>query len=205
MDKATYGLIGVVLGVLLTIAKEYWFQSKKNKKDAEYLAIHVVCTLDRYVAGCAEVVGDDGLCDGQPDENGCYRIQVAEPKFEANTADVEWKSLPASLMYEIFAFPNKIEITNNLIRIEFEYSAAPPYYSEGFEERQLRYADLGIEAADIASKLRLYAELPIRPLNDWDPVEYMREHRQKILTLRAERAERRALFNSNSTDLIEKV
>lgn len=185
MDKAAYGLIGVVLGVFLTIVKEWWFQSRRNKKDAEYLAIQMVCMLDRYVAGCAEVVGDDGLYHGQPDSEGNSSIQVSAPKFEPDSAKVEWKSLPARLMYEVLTFPNKIEVAENHISATFEYSAFPPDYSEGFEERQLRYAELGIAAASLADKLRAHTNLPQKPVDEWDPVQYMRDERSKALAHRA--------------------
>jgi hypothetical protein len=46
-----------VIGGLLTVAKEWWFQNRKSRKDSEYLSIQVSCDLERYVARCADVVG----------------------------------------------------------------------------------------------------------------------------------------------------
>jgi hypothetical protein len=178
MDKAIFGLIGVVLGVLLTVAKEWWFQSRKNRKDAEYLSIQIVCMLDRYVAGCAEVVGDNGLYHGQPDRDGNSKIQISAPKFEPELAKVEWKSLPANLMYEVLTFPNNIEVANNMVSAAFEH-ASPPDYDGGFEERQYQYAELGIAADALAAKLRIYANLPARQTDKWDSVKYMKDERQK--------------------------
>jgi|SynMetStandDraft_2_1070026.scaffolds.fasta_scaffold01794_5 hypothetical protein len=60
MDKAIFGMIGVALGVILTMLKEWWLQSRKSKKEAEYLAIQIISLLDRYIVSCAAVVGDDG-------------------------------------------------------------------------------------------------------------------------------------------------
>lgn len=105
MESAIFGLIGVTLGALLTVAREWWFQSRKNRKDAEYLSILMSCELERYMARCAEVVGDDGLSEGQRDEHGYCTIQVKVPKFEPLAFSVEWKSLPASLMFEILDLP----------------------------------------------------------------------------------------------------
>lgn len=152
MESAIFGLAGVALGALLTVAKEWWFQRRRDRKDAEYLAIQVSCMLERYVSRCAEVVGDDGLCEGQPDENGCRRIQVSVPKFEPELAKVEWKSLPAALMYEVLDFPNKTEIASGSVNAAFEYGATPPDFEEGFEERQYQFATLGIEASRLAKK-----------------------------------------------------
>lgn len=166
MESAIFGLVGVVLGALLTVAREWWLQSRKTRKDAEYLSIQVSCELERYVARCAEVVGDNGLCEGQPDEHGCHAIQVEQPKFDPMSLNVEWKSLPAKLMYEILDFPYKNEIANQSIHMKFEYVASPPDYWEGFEERQFQYATLGIAASQLVTKLRKHVDLPARTLGD---------------------------------------
>lgn len=188
MESAIFGLVGVALGALLTIAREWWFQRRKDKKDAEYLSILVSCELERYAARCAEVVGDDGLCEGRPDENGYSSIQVVTPKFESHTFSVEWKSLPALLMYEVLDFPYKAELAARSVTAAFEYAATPPDYSEGFEERQLQYACLGLTALELARKLRDYVGLPPRDIGGWNPAEYMERHKADIESLRKERA-----------------
>jgi hypothetical protein len=187
MESAIFGLVGVALGALLTVVREWWFQSRKNKKDAEYLSILVSCELERYAARCAEVVGDDGLCQGQPDENGYSSIQVEAPKFETHTFSVEWKSLPAHLMYEVLDFPYKAELAGNSVSAAFEYAATPPDFSEGFEERQLQYACFGLSALKLAAKLRGYVGLAPRDIGEWNPAEYMERHKADIESRRKER------------------
>ena len=187
MESAIFGLVGVVLGALLAVAREWWFQNLKNKKDAEYLSILVSCDLERYAARCAEVVGDDGLCEGRPDENGCRSIQVETPKFEPHVFSVEWKSLPAHLMYEILDLPYMAELANKSVLAAFEYEAVPPNFLEGFEERQLQYACLGLSALKLAEKLRSYVGLPQRNVREWNLTEYMEEHRANIESLRKNR------------------
>lgn len=187
MESAIFGLVGVALGALLTVAREWWFQSRKNKKDAEYLSILMSCELERYAARCAKVVGDDGLCEGQPDENGYSSIQVDAPKFEPHAFSVEWKSLPAHLMYEILDFPYKAELANSSVSAAFEYAATPPDFSEGFEERQFQYACLGLAALKLAARLRGYVGLPPRDIGEWNPAEYMEGHKTDIESRRKER------------------
>ena len=193
MESAIFSLVGVALGAILTVAREWWFQSRKNRKDAEYLSIQVSCELERYVVRCAKVVGDDGLCQGQPDEQGYHAIQVEVPKFDPMSLSVEWKSLPANLMYEILDFSYKAEIANQAISDEFEYVADPPEYSEGFEERQFQYATLGISASQLATKLRKHIGLPARSVGDWNPVRYMEEQKSSIESHRRKRAARHSL------------
>ncbi len=186
MEVAIIGLIGVLLGGLLTVAKDWWLQRRTNQKDAEYLSIQVSCALEKYAARCAEVVADDGLCEGRPDEDGYCRPQVSPPKFEPESLKVEWKSLPANLMYEVLDFPNKAEVAIQRVDGVFEF-ATPPDFDEGFEERQLQFATLGIAASKLAAKLRKHIKLPARSTDDWDPVQFMEEQQSAIELRRLKR------------------
>ena len=197
MDKTAYVLIGVVLGVLLNAVKEWWFQRRTRKKELEYLAIRISCLLDTFVNGCADVVADDGLCYGQTDKDGCRSIQIETPHFDPLAVEVEWKSLPAEIMYEVLSFPNQIEAANHKISGAFEYAASPPDYEEGFEERQLQYARLGLKAHDIAAKLRSSGNLPPQSVSDpdeWNPVQFMREKINEIEKAQKERMARNHAF-----------
>ncbi len=179
MESAIFGLVGVVFGSLLTLFREWWFQNRKVKKEAEYLAILVSCELERYMTGCVEVVADDGLCEGQPDENGLHVIQVKAPKFEPHAFSVEWKSLPGHLMYEVLDFPYKAQLASEVVSDAFQFASFPDF-REGFEERQLQYAYLGIAALDLAKKLRSHVRLPIRDSCEWTPEEYLKKKRNDI-------------------------
>jgi hypothetical protein len=170
----------VLLGAVLTVAREWWFQRRREKKDAEFLAVQVLGQLDRYVAGCANVVFDDGLSEGQRDENGYRRTQVSPPKFEPETLKVEWKALPLKLMYEILDLPYRAEVASHSVSAAFEYAATPPDFEEGFDERQFQYALLGLDAARLAAQLRVHAGLPTRSGSNWDPVANMEERKAKI-------------------------
>ncbi len=193
MESAIFGLVGVVIGGLLTVAKEWWFQNRKSRKDAEYLSIQASCELERYVARCAEVVADNGLCEGRPDENGYCTPQVKPPEFDPKSFNVEWKSLPANLLYEVLDFPYKAELASQSVSAAFEYAATPPDFCEGFEERQFQYATLGIAASKLATKLRNHVGLPARSVGDWNPVHYMEEQKSTIESQRAERANRHSV------------
>lgn len=188
MESAIFGLVGVVIGALLTIAKEWWFSLRKTKKEAEFLAIQVGCGFERYAAVCADVVADDGLCEGRPNDHGYHEIQVKSPKFEPESFDVEWKSLPAILMYEVLNFPYQAELAGREVSGAFEYAATPPDFSEGFEERKFQYAKLGLMALDLAERLRAHAGLPAREKSENDVAEYLHRHKSDIETDRQERS-----------------
>lgn len=80
--------------------------------------------LDRFVSACSNVISDDVLCCGQPDKDSYSRIQVPTPIFKPEKLEVQWKSLPAKIMYEILNFPLNIETANSVITSTFEYVAS---------------------------------------------------------------------------------
>jgi hypothetical protein len=188
MESAIFGLVGVLLGGGLTIFKDWWIAIRKEKKEAEYLSIRVSCALEAFLARCAEVVGDDGLSEGRTDDRGYHKVQVEAPKFEPELLPVEWKSLPTSLMYEVLNFPNLIDAARGRVSYVSEWEADPPEYHEFFEERQLQYGKLGLEAYRLADALRRHTGLPgYKVQAEWDPRRFMEEHIAKIEALRADR------------------
>jgi hypothetical protein len=197
VESAVFGLIGVLVGAILTGVREWWFQNRKNRKDAEYLAIQVSCQLEKFIAGCAGVAGDDGLCEGQTDKDGYRSIQVESPTLALNDLKVEWKVLPANLMYSILQFPYKAELVAQKTMYEFNH-ASPPDYSEAFEERQLQYSILGIDASRLVAQLLKHVALPEAKPDEWDPIAFMRDQKAKIDSLRQNRAaDHRNLFEEN--------
>ena len=183
MESAVFGLIGVIVGGLLSIAKDWWLEKLSRAKNAEYLVIQISCALEQYALRCADVVNDDGLSYGQRDKDGCCRVQVTPPEFEPKTFDVEWKSLPVDLMDEILYFPYKAKLAAQHIAAVEKYEAGPPDYEEFFEERQRQYATLGIAAWELAGKLRKHKELPQRSAKitgDWDPINDMERRKSEI-------------------------
>ena len=187
MEKYLFGLGGIILGALLAFAKELFVEQRSRKREAEYLAIRVVCILDSFLDGCADVVNDDGLYHGQSDKDGYSRVQVQSPTLNLDLEDVNWKSLPSDLMYEILTFPNLIAEANSFINSTFEYAANPPDFSEGFEERQFQYSALGKKAAALSNKIRESYKIPNRQLSSWDVVEYVNTEFNKISAIRAKR------------------
>ncbi|PPC83169.1 MAG: hypothetical protein CTY38_04870 [Methylotenera sp.] len=189
MESAISGFVGVIIGALIAVFKEYYFQKKKDQKDARYLSALVSFELERYASLCADVVGDNGLCQGQPDERGYSRTQVNIPKFEPLLIKGEWTTLPTGLMYEILDLPHHAEVANSKIDSVFE-NDNPPDWSYGFEERQHQYANLGIKALMLSEKLKLQAGFPKRADNRWTPMNFMVERLSEIEKNRFEASQR---------------
>lgn len=190
MTEAIIGFLGVIVGAVMTATKDIWLEWRKKEQDAKFLAIRVVSAFDRFVRECTEVVGDDGLLCGQPDRDGLRKIRAPEPRFDVQDFDVNWKSIPSQLMYEILSFPDLVDAARHQVEGAFEYGDGPPDYQDGFEERQYQYADLGVKASDIADCLRDVYGAPRVEHGDWDPVANLKEAKQRLEVSRAERQER---------------
>ncbi|MBI5550373.1 MAG: hypothetical protein HY911_02620 [Desulfobacterales bacterium] len=189
MEKVLIGLSGVVLGAILTVLKELFHNYRTRKKRAEYLAIRVVCMLDRFVSSCAAVVGDDGEMNG-PDEQGCARLNTICPKIDFHSLDVDWQALPSNLMYDILNFPSFIEEADGKINDVFEYIAGPPDYGEGIEERQYQYAKIGIVANDLSTRLRRKYSIPSKVYENWNPIKFIEDNKAKLEKRRIEEERR---------------
>lgn len=180
--SAASGLAGVIVATVLPWFRDRW----NNKRRARYLAIRVVCVLDEFVDQCASVVGDDGLCDGQRNAEGCLQPQVAQPKSLLLPTDVDWRSIEYGLMYDILALPSRIGGDNGAISFAAEHSF-PPDYEEFFEERRHRYACLGLDAATLTRKLRTKYGIPMQEFGDWHPIDYLMDEKTKIEKKRGDR------------------
>lgn len=178
MESAIFGLVGVIIGSLLAGAKEWWFQHLKRKKDAEYLSIQLACALERYMIDCGYVAGDHGRMHGTDPSGRCYS-STKPPDLDLKTFDVEWRSLPLHLMYEIIDFPFKAELVKRHLSDAYD-TVEYPDGSDWFEERQLQYAIHGLEASKLAAKLRQHSKLPARAVGDWDIVKYLESQISEI-------------------------
>lgn len=171
--------ITTALGAFIALAGTWFFSSRDTEKAARYLAIRIVCVLDKFVEDCVAVVSDDGLCHGQRTEDGRRELQVKSPGPPVYPDDVDWKSIDHGLMYEMLSFPSDVEAGDNVISFSWDVSH-PPDYDEGFEERAFRYAGFGLKAYELAKKLREKHDIPDKSYEDWNPVAELRKELEKI-------------------------
>lgn len=193
MSDGWWGLGGVVVGAAIAGGKEVIFDLLNRHRNARYLAIRMVCLLDRYVDGCVEVVEDDGTVDGRPaNPDGTHESQAEYPDFPIDGLDGDWKSMPAHLMYALLGFPNAIEAARHRISGEAEH-AMPPDYEEVFEERRFQFAKLGLRVSDLADELRRRNKIPAREFDGWDPIDYLRTRLAAIEKSRKDKTAHRHL------------
>jgi len=170
--SASVALLVVLIGqVLVPIARE----RHASKRDAQYLAIRIVCILDQYVEDCASTATDAG----EENEQGIPIAQVDAPRAPAYPSDVNWKSIDATMMYRILSLPAAADRAANYVSGVSEHSD-PPDCSEFFEARSLRYSRLGLEAHELTAALRRKYGIQEIPNQSWDPVQAMKAELKAI-------------------------
>lgn len=163
-DTPIYTLIGVVIGAAIPFLRDVYFHSFQREKDAEYLAVRVICELDTFVNICLNVIYDDGREMGRGEFTSGgeehFPPKYTPPKTLDFPPNLDWKSIDANLMYRILALPNKLTYTYKYIKFASEISFAPDY-EELYWARYMGYADLGLEAISIIEAL--WTRYDIRP------------------------------------------
>lgn len=189
LSPALIAFVGVCVGAFLSAAlamiKDYVVERRRAGKDAAYLAAIVGGELDKFVNACSDVVHDEG----EDDDNGYTHVQVNTPNFTPSMFQVEWRSIPQDIMFQILDLPYQIRAANGRIGDVNHYEDTPPDYSLTFEERQLQFSVLGLHAMEIVKNLRSHTGLtPRASAERWDPSSKFRSTIAKAHETRAARA-----------------
>ncbi|MEJ6474847.1 hypothetical protein [Pseudoalteromonas piscicida] len=176
MEKFLIGIAGVFVGALLTVLRESFNEWRSKRNHARYLAVRVICLLERFISGCFEVVCDNGV----EDQHGCLVISSKAPTIDFDGIDGKWQSLKFDLMYRILDLPNRLNYANEEVSIAAEYGDGAPEYRDAFRVRQYQYALLGIEASELVEILREKYSMPKKSYDTWNPLEKFLEKKAEI-------------------------
>lgn len=161
--SASAGLLGVVLGNSYVAVKEYVVGRRTRKEGTLYLGILVVSHLERFANGCVQVAQDDGTERGRPaGSDGVQHVTTtSQPEFLPLSVTVDWKLLPAGLLYPILRLPDDQESLRTWLSGICEYDDDYPEHTEYFWVRRKGYAELGLRAEELVRKLRSHCGMPM--------------------------------------------
>ncbi len=188
MSTAVIGLLGVILGSVLTGLKDVIAHFFAKKRDGRYAAVRLIAVLDEYAQKCVSVVGDDGTAEGRPagrTEHGEEYLvaQIDTPPPPTYPDDIDWRSISFGMMYRTLALPSTASETDRYISASSDH-AHPPDFDEFFVARQEGYAHLGLEALSLIKDLRSEFDLPEPSAKfwdwGWDAEKYLRGELQKF-------------------------
>ncbi|MDH6252501.1 hypothetical protein M2347_002228 [Chryseobacterium sp. H1D6B] len=193
MTEAIFGLIGVLVGSGISWFQSHWTSRKESEKNARYLAIRLVCILDKYMEDCADVVKDDGLSEGQRSAEGCLSPQVKIPAAPHYPDDIDWKSIDPDLMFALLSFPSEIENGNRMIDAT-EIISMAPNYQDWFDERRFYYCQFGLIAYKLSNELSEKYGIKKKQYNDWDPAKDFSSGLRAVAVRRNHRTEDHKAF-----------
>lgn len=168
--NAVFGtLLGVVVGGLMTIFKDWIFRRQDRKKHTAYLAIRVSAMLDRFVYAAGAIVSDSGT--RTDDETFEPSTALATTAFEG--LDVDWRAIAPDLSYRILGLQNDVERDMGFL-LRFSLADAM-FEGEGFRFffRRKTYARHGLRAADLSLELRKACGLPEPAVEFWDVLDIL--------------------------------
>jgi len=170
--SAIAGFLAVLVGTaVVPWVREYF----SRRQAARYLAIRMVCILDKYVDDCAAVTSDWG----SENQEGFSEPQVSLPPMPSYPKDVNWHSIEYSLMYDILSLPTAADKARSIVSGASEF-ADPPDYQSFFETRTRQFAALGLKAFELTKRLRKRYHIPDIDRTDWDSVGHINEQLQKL-------------------------
>jgi hypothetical protein len=193
--SAIFTILAVVIGASLSWMRDVWTERSGRERRARYLAIRVVCSLDKYVESCLDVAHDDGLCQGQSNSDGYLEPQVDQPAPPVFPQDLDWSSIEQDLMYRVISLARDAEYSDRLIANAWE-NATGPDFEPAFETRQEQYAELGLAGSSLAAELREQYKIPGFARRGRDTVSYLKKVRDEIVRMRLERAKKADLSPS---------
>lgn len=163
----TTALVAGIVLFLLNWLRKYLTARWKRNSEAEVLAFSLATQLDRLISDCTSVVDDPLTSDP---ETGYTEATVGSPSLLfADT--LPWAVFDKRLQYRIRALPNKIDAAIRSCANIGEYGDGPPDYNDYFEERQIRFCAIGLEACHLSQELAEKFGVDILDRGEWRPEE----------------------------------
>lgn len=172
---------GVVL-FSLNWLREFLMAKWNKHEDAEVLAFSLATELDRLVSECSDVVNDPQ----HQSDTGIWEPTVSPPVI-VFSENLKWSAFPKSLHYRIRALPNKIDAANRMCGHLADYGDGPPDYYEFFEERDFRFAWIGLESSALRWELSKTYGVELLDRGEWDPDDTFKLTIERVTKKRADR------------------
>lgn len=188
---AMIGAGAALLGTALSFGRDWFVQRLKDGEQRTFVAIRLAAELEDFANRCALAGSDHGEPQVQAHGQEEYIPRYSTPDFVIDYSSYEWRLIPKDLLLRILEVPHLVRRAHAYLDGVNEFVAGPPYYEEFYNERSLRFGNLGLAALKLAQDLRIrHGATPfISPLEPDD--EYDLEfHLQQIVNdvLRTKRA-----------------
>lgn len=185
-------LLGTVVGGIIAVGKDVFFEHRKISREKTYLAVIVSSHLNEFATMCASVAYDDGTSDGMPARDGIECEPTTDaPSFNPLSIKVNWEVLPSDLLDSILNLPSKQASIESFLAYLIRYEPDPPQHEEFFWTRRKSYAELTILVLDLSKELREHANLKTHQ-NMGGSSDSIKNEMQRIITMVNEKKKARS-------------
>lgn len=153
---------GVFLGALKEILLNWW----ERRRLVNYQAMLIAAVLDQFITDCIELIYDPKHIDLE----GVVHGTVSNPTINW-PPEIDWPSIPSELMYRCLLLPSQAKAAAEQASFVAEHVSGPPDYSEYFEELELKFAEVGLQAFHIMKRLKESYGVHSKDRYDVDPQE----------------------------------
>lgn len=178
-------IAGIWVGAWLITRREAAVRHEQRAEDALFLAITISGKLEEFSSACASVSGDDGTSRGQPDVDGRRVAQVKAPRLSYADFSVVWKSIPAKLLDDLYSIPRRLQNAEDYLSFIHQECDDEQY----FAERQRRYTNLGLYAAEVSERVRTSVGLAPQIDPESNTVTWLGEQRDRFKAIDERREE----------------
>lgn len=178
LGRTLVPLVGVVLGVALTLGKDVIFHGRQRKVDSGYISILLTDQLFEFAEACTAVAFDNGTAEGRPagefkSGEQYYEPQTILPDLNLGTVSADWKALDRELMYATYELARDVRSAKRHVQIE--HSEDTPPYDVSMRYRRYTYAAVGNRAFELGDAILKKADLKPRSRGQFDSQKSLRE------------------------------
>ncbi|EMX9090294.1 hypothetical protein [Klebsiella oxytoca] len=154
MEKETWTLLGAAVAVVVPLIyntiKEAIWESKKQKKEEQYIIVQLLFVLDKYISECDFLAGNDGKYDPEFE----YKVMSYErPELKLSSVKGDYKYLDTDMLYRLYSIESKhAQVIHTLANLDDDYffdREFPKY----FAKRRELYAIHGLYVVELSEDI----------------------------------------------------
>ena len=157
MSQLISGLIGVVVGALLSAFIQTVTHHHAKRQRRQHLILLVCSILDEFCSDCQDAIEEEG--DEYTPSRGGFVVPL--PTGPAFPAEVDWTTMEQDLVRRILSLRPAVRRVDERLRQNWDDWSDPPDYKEVFAFRSERCGELRQEALELSASLRKKAKPPI--------------------------------------------
>ncbi|MEA9759767.1 hypothetical protein VDF70_11960 [Xanthomonas campestris pv. raphani] len=178
LGRTLVPLVGVALGVALTLGKDVIFHRRQRAMDSGYISILLTDRLFDFAEACTSVAFDDGTVEGRPagelkSGERYYKPQTSLPELSLDINSADWKALDRGLMYTVYELARDVRSAKRHVQEE-QFEDSPPY-DLAMRYRRYTYAAVGNRAFELGDEILKKAGLNSRTRGEFDSQKSLRE------------------------------